>query len=188
MTTGGTTSARSGSGGGLVGVLVVLVLAVLLGVLFVAHRSSGSAPGTGHDPAVIALPKTVEGKRQLQSAEEPRTWPGTSRVPGAGLTGVRQGVYGDAAGTPTVWVVMSGPNEHGQVEPWLTANAPAASDATATHPQLPIAGTADCYQDQHDSRTTCTWYDENLFLLVAGPAGPDAVQQVLLRVHDGAEH
>ncbi|MDH6108327.1 hypothetical protein P3T36_004208 [Kitasatospora sp. MAP12-15] len=185
MATGGTGRRRSGSG--LTGVLIVVVLGVLLGLLFVANKSDGSARGTGHDPANVFLPKTVEQKHQVDSPPDSQGWPSRARLPSAGLLGLRQSVYGDAPGTPGVWVVMTAPNEHDQAGSWLAANAPSTDGSTVTHPQLRIAGATACYQDQHDSRTTCTWYDENLFLLVAGPAD-DAVQQVLLRVYDGTEH
>ncbi|MEY9945187.1 hypothetical protein [Kitasatospora sp. GAS1066B] len=185
MATGRTGRARSGSG--LTGVLIVVVLGVLLGLLFLANKSNGSARGTGHDPADIFLPKTVEQKHQVDSPPDSQAWPSRTRLPSAGLTGLRQSVYGDAPGTPGIWVVMTAPNEHDRAGSWLAANAPSSQGTTVTHPQLRIAGATACYQDQHDGRTTCTWYDEKFFLLVAGPADADAVQQVLLRVHDGTE-
>ncbi|MGF1432338.1 hypothetical protein [Kitasatospora sp. LaBMicrA B282] len=178
------------SGGGLTGVLIVLALGALIGLLFVEHGNHDSAPGTGPDPAVISLPQTVEQKRMLDRDTNARDNLDEAglRNPGEGLPGLTHAVYGDAPGTPGIWVVLISGNQDGRASDWLTANSPAAPAGTVTHPQLRIAGTASCQQDRQDSRTTCSWYDANDLLVVAGPAGAEAVQQVLLRIHDGTEH
>ncbi|WP_329569073.1 hypothetical protein [Kitasatospora sp. NBC_01266] len=180
---------RAGSGGGLPGcVLIVVALGVLLGLLYLEHDPHGGGRGTGHDPVNINLPKTVEGKRRLDSSTDLTSDPDvTTTGLSSGLSTVSQGVYGDAPGTATLWALTTTRN-HGQVGGWLAAHAPSPQGATLTHPRLRIAGTTTCYQDQHADRTLCTWYDENYLLQVSGPADPDTVQQVLLRIYDGTEH
>lgn len=173
------------------GVLIVAALAALIGVLFLTDDHP-DASGTGHDPVAINLPKTVEHQRELGSSSNVLTDSGdmtsgltSSGLSASGLTELNQGVYGDSPGAAGNWAVTTSRNS-GQAGPWLAAHAPSGQGVTVTHPRLSIAGATACYQ-QRDGRSMCTWYDENYFLMVTGPAGPQALQQVLLRVYDGSE-
>jgi hypothetical protein len=174
------------SGGGAAGVVVVGALAVLFGLLFLGHP--GSSLSSGHDPGTLALPKTVEHKRLVGAADGVGgDGTGAEGLPGAGLPGLEGGVYGDAPGTPSIWVVLTAPDDRGQADAWLAAGGPGGATSSVTHPALRIGGTTTCYRDARNARTTCTWSDGIYFLLVAGQAEPGTVQQVLVRIHDGAE-
>ncbi|PYC84735.1 hypothetical protein C7C46_07460 [Streptomyces tateyamensis] len=173
------------SGGGCAGVVIVGALAVLFGLLFLGHP--GSSLGGGSQQGTLALPKTVEHKRLVAGAGGGGDGTGAEGLPGGALPGLQGGVYGDAPGTPNIWVVLTAPDDHGQADAWLTAGGPGGDAAPVPCPALRIGGTATCYRDAHTGRTTCTWADGIHFLLVAGPAEREAVQQVLLRVHDGTE-
>ncbi|GAB2724034.1 hypothetical protein [Kitasatospora kifunensis] len=187
MATGDAGRAQSG-GGALTGVLILVVLATLIGLLFVTNDHT-DARGTGYDPVTIDLPRTVEHEHQLGSSVNLLNEPDdtVARLASSGLSDLSQGVYGDSPGSAGIWVVTTSRNDRGQVGTWLAANAPSGPDSTVTHPHLAIAGNTTCYQKQRDDRSMCTWYDENYFLMVTGPTDPGTVQQVLLRVHDGTE-
>ncbi|GAA1993731.1 hypothetical protein [Kitasatospora viridis] len=176
--------ADQGSGCG--GVLIVVVLGLLLGGLFVADYD-GSANGTGHDPAAIDLPRTVEHQRRLSMSDAglndvDATTVGLSPT---GLSGDSQGVYGEAPGTAGLWVVDTGDNRNGVAGRWLAADPP--KNTLTTHPQLSIGGSTTCYQDQHAGRAMCIWHDANFVLQVSGPTDPAGIERVLLRVYDGTE-
>ncbi|GAA1243992.1 hypothetical protein GCM10009665_38500 [Kitasatospora nipponensis] len=192
MTTQHTRPTGPGGGGCLAGLVIMIALGALIGLLLLEHGGPGGSGGrgTGHDPMSIDLPRTVEQKRALHRSEGFDDEPVSTfaNIAGSGLHDIREGVYGDAPGSPTIWVVEVADNDDGKVGPWLAANAPSGDDVTTTAPRLRIAGTASCSHDRRDGRSMCTWYDENLFVLVTGPATPEAVQDVLLRVYDGTEH
>ncbi|GAA1993734.1 hypothetical protein [Kitasatospora viridis] len=179
--------ARRGGGPVLIGGCIVGALAVLLTVLFLADHD-GSARGTGHDPGNIALPKTVEQQpRQGAPLVADTADQGMPRRAQGVVTTVVQGVYADAPAAPDRWVVTTARNTGGQLGPLLAGVDAPSKDVVVSRPALRIAGSTTCSQNRATGRTTCLWYDENLFLQIGGPAGPADVQQVLLRVYDGTE-